>query len=142
MKTTTLSSSAKIYDPIRKKQVAKTPEEQIRQWILRHMIDNLAFPKGLISVECALASGRRADIVGFYKKQDALTPLVVIECKAEALEEAAYLQALGYQASLLAPFICLAHPKGIATFWKEGSQIRSVAFLPPYPQLIARLQST
>jgi hypothetical protein len=142
MKTTTLSSLVKIYDPIRKKQVAKTPEEQIRQWMLRHMIDDLAFPKGLISVECALVSGRRADIVSYHKKQETLTPLVVIECKAEAVEEAAYLQALGYQASLLAPFICLAHSKGIATFWKEGDKIRTIAFLPPYPQLIARLQPT
>lgn len=140
MQTIALSKLAKIYDPIRKKQVAKTPEEQIRQWVLRHMIDTLSFPKGLIAVEALLESGRRADIVCYYKKNDALFPLLVVECKAQVLEEEAYLQGAGYQTTLLAPFLCLAHPKGMRTFWKEKEIVRSMAFLPPYLQLISALE--
>jgi hypothetical protein len=139
MKTTALSSSARIYDPIRKKRVAKTPEEQVRQCLLRQMLGPLAFPKGLVAVEAPLQSGRRADLIAFRVEGDALIPLLVIECKAAPLKEADYFQGSGYQWILEAPFLCLAHGGGICTFWKEGEELRSVPFLPPYEQLVRRV---
>lgn len=130
---------SRIYDPIRRKQVAKTPEEQVRQCLLRQMVGPLAFPKGLVAVEAALAAGRRADILAYRVHSDTLVPLLVVECKAEALKEEDYLQGSGYQWMLEAPFLCLAHGGGIRTFWKEGGEVRSVPFLPPYEQLIKRV---
>jgi hypothetical protein len=132
----------RIYDPIRCKQVASTPEERVRQALLRQMLDFLSFPKGLISVEKKVAPGlRRTDILAFMKTQEGLFPLLLIECKASAIEEeAAFRQAAGYRASLLAPFWCVAHASGIRTFWTEGSEVRSVPFLPPYPQLVSNFK--
>ncbi len=128
-----------LYDPIRKKSVADTPEERVRQAILRHMMDALEFPKGLIAVEKKLSTQRRADIVAFVKADDKLKPLVVIECKAIDLDAEAVQQVVGYNGLLSAPFVCVAHKSGIQTFWREGGVLQSVGFLPPYPQLVQRI---
>ena len=115
------------------------PEERVRQALLRQMLGPLSFPKGLISVELAIAAKRRADIVVYRKKGDTLNPLLLVECKHESVDEVAYAQAMGYNFDLKAPFWCLAHEGGIRTFWKESGQIKSVGFLPPYPQLLLRV---
>ncbi|HEY4255243.1 MAG TPA: type I restriction enzyme HsdR N-terminal domain-containing protein [Chlamydiales bacterium] len=130
-----------LYDPIRKKSVADTPEERVRQALLRQMVEVLAFPKGLIAVEKKLLSQRRADIIVFRRQGEGLTPLVVIECKAEDLDEEAIRQVVGYNTLLAAPFLCVAHQGGIQTFWKEGGALRSIGFLPPYTQLLQRVAS-
>jgi hypothetical protein len=102
------------------------------------MLGPLSFPKGLVAVEVEIAAKRRADIVVYRKKGDTLTALLLVECKQESIDEAAYAQAMGYNTDLKAPFWCLAHAGGIRTFWKEGGEIKSVGFLPPYSQLLLR----
>jgi hypothetical protein len=128
-----------LLDPIRKKGVADTPEERVRQALLSQMLGPLAFPKSLIAVEKRLGPGRRADIIAYVKQGTELKPLLLIECKAERVDREAYWQASGYNAFLAAPFICLADGNGITTYWKEESGLKSVSFLPPYPQLMARI---
>ncbi|MDE3046527.1 MAG: type I restriction enzyme HsdR N-terminal domain-containing protein [Verrucomicrobiota bacterium] len=128
-----------LYDPVRCLNVADTPEERVRQALLSQMLGPLAFPKALIAVEKKLkSSARRADIVAFAKYQDTLKPLVLIECKADFVDETTFQQAVGYNAKLAAPFLCLAHAGGIRTFWKEGGEVKTAGFLPPYQQLLLR----
>jgi hypothetical protein len=135
-----------LFDPIRKKAVAETPEEKVRQTLLHHMIGALAFPKGLIGVEKNLSkivngsSRRRADIIAFVKKGEQMVPLLLVECKSDKVDEKSYSQANGYNSFLAAPFLCLAHAGGIRTFWKEKGAIQSVPFLPPYAQLVKVFQ--
>jgi hypothetical protein len=104
------------------------------------MLGPLAFPKGLIAVEKKVgALSRRTDVVAYCRGEEGgLRPLVLVECKAEKADEEAYRQASGYNGLLAAPYLCLAHGGGIRTFWKEGEEIRSVPFLPPYAQLLQR----
>ena len=45
-----------LFDPIRQKKVAFLPEEVVRQNLLNLMVDQLQFPKGLISVEKELST--------------------------------------------------------------------------------------
>jgi hypothetical protein len=131
----------KFSDPIRGKEVALTPEERVRQALLRHMLGSLSFPKGLIAVEKKIGpSKRRFDIVAYRNEGNGLIPLLLIECKASCDdEEKAFRQAVGYRAGILAPFWCLAHAKGIRTFWLEENTVRTVPFLPSYPQLLLSL---
>ena len=112
------------------------PEETVRQALLQQMLGVLSFPKGLVSVEASIAARRRADIIVYLQNGAAL---LLIECKRASIDEDAYAQAMGYNSSLKAPFWCLAHAGGIRTFWKEANEIKSVGFLPPYPQLLQRL---
>ena len=123
------SSSPKnkrIYDPVRKKWVDQTPEEIIRQLLIKHMIEKLGYPIALIAVEKELAqlphlrlkhsaqiAKRRADIIVFSK--GALLPLLLVECKATPLTPKFAQQVIGYNSFVGAPFVALANEKQVLT---------------------------
>lgn len=95
----------RIYDPIRKKYVALTPEERVRQQTLKFMLQRLKVPAGKIGVERSLGSlgdignRKRIDICVFGLNDEILA---VIECKADYIGrgESPYFQALDYVESL------------------------------------------
>lgn len=71
-----------IFDIFRKKYVALTPEEWVRQHFLRWLTRDKAYPSGLISVETSLVynkMNRRADAIVYGRNGQ---PLMIIECKA------------------------------------------------------------
>ncbi len=75
------------FDPVRRRAVTATPEEGVRQAVLRYLLDTLGVPVNLITVECSLASMdpgnlRRADIVVWRPGQSLLSPWLLVECKA------------------------------------------------------------
>ncbi len=75
-----------IYDAYRKKKVALTPEEWVRQNFLAYMVNDLNFPAGLLSVEMPIELNglkRRCDIVAFDKTG---MPKVIVECKASTIK--------------------------------------------------------
>ncbi len=116
---------------IRGSKILLTPEEKVRQALLRAMIEGLGFPKGLISVERGIGV-RRTDIVSYTKE---MRPLLLIECKACPLKEVAIEQAIGYNEVVGAPFLCLANESERITFWFEGGKRESVSFLPTFEEL-------
>lgn len=111
------------------------PEERIRQGLIEWMVASCGYPRALISTEGSASQGRRFDVLCYMKQGEALVPLLLIECKAGALTEAAEKQLLGYNSFIQAPFICLANGKEIKTIWHEGKMRKSVPFLPLYQQL-------
>ena len=118
---------------VRGRLVANTPEEAVRQSLIRRMIVDLGFPKGLIAVEKQIGS-RRFDLVCYTQ---GMLPLLLVECKAEKFGDAAASQAFGYNATVKAPFVCLASLKEIKLLWQEQGKIVSVPFLPTYAELYA-----
>lgn len=136
------SRFSRFYCPIRKIEVAATPEENVRQRLVRHMLGPLGYPKGLLAVEKNLFSGsleRRIDLVCFYRQQDFLKPLLLVECKAESLTVQAENQLFGYNAQIGAPFLCLVSESAIKLFWKEAEEIKTLSYLPPYRELLRHL---
>jgi len=131
VKTRTTESSKFSNCLIRNKPIANTPEERVRQSLIQKMIKVLGFPKGLISIERGIAQ-RRFDLVCY---SNSMKPLVLIECKAEKIDDAAMRQALGYNDTIKAPFICLASATEVITFWQEKGKMGSVPFLPKYSEL-------
>lgn len=125
------------------------PEEIIRSQFLEKMISQLGFPKGLIAVEKDLASlsrhpvisdpHRRVDILSFAPTKEGLRPLLLVECKAKEIEEAALAQVLGYNRVIGAPFICLTNGILTKTFWREKKEMVSISFLPSFHQLLEKL---
>lgn len=115
---------------IRKVAVAPTPEEEVRQALLSHMIFQGGYPPELISVEVNLSSlpnrnlnapDRRIDILVFTPSS--LEPLMLIECKAIPLDASALRQALGYNHFVGAPWLVLSNGKETKTgsfYEKEG----------------------
>ncbi len=72
----------KVFDPLRKKYVALTPEEYVRQHFTAWMTDSLGYPASLMSNEVSLKfnnMSRRCDTVVF--RSDG-TPAVIVEYKA------------------------------------------------------------
>lgn len=71
-----------IFDTVRKKYVALTPEEWVRQHIITFLINEKKFPASLIAVEVSFNRGskkQRGDIVIYTNDGK---PRMIIECKA------------------------------------------------------------
>jgi hypothetical protein len=71
-----------IFDVVRKKFIALTPEEWVRQHFVNYLIEYKNFPIGLISLELPLKlnkNNKRSDIVVYNKNAN---PVIIIECKA------------------------------------------------------------
>ena len=71
-----------IFDPLRKTEVALTPEERVRQGVIAWLHGQMGIPLVMMASEYAFRyNGRqyRADVVVFGR--DA-APLLLVECKA------------------------------------------------------------
>ncbi|HEX7071074.1 MAG TPA: type I restriction enzyme HsdR N-terminal domain-containing protein [Rhodothermales bacterium] len=78
----TVGETRMIFDPIRRKYVALTPEEGVRQRFIQHLLQDLQYPPAMIAVEVGFTyqrMPRRADVVAYGR---AGRPLLVAECKA------------------------------------------------------------
>ena len=71
-----------IYDEYRKKALCLTPEEWVRQHILRFLTEDRGIPKSLISSEAGVkvnTLSRRYDALVYNRRG---LPVLLIECKA------------------------------------------------------------
>ena len=75
-----------IFDPVRRKFVALTPEEWVRQHFVNYLITNKGYPKELLANEVPLklnGTSKRCDTVAYNRF---LTPLMIVEYKAPHIE--------------------------------------------------------
>lgn len=136
--------SAQLYDPIRRRWVADTPEEKIRQRVIALLVEELGTPPSLIGVEFPLSSlphlqgrsdlpKRRIDLLIY--QPGAEIPLLLCECKAQEAEERAIAQLYAYNYYVEAPFVALGTPEGV--FLVEGEKRTSV---PAYRALLGEVE--
>src|SRR5215510_6590239 len=98
VKTNRVAEGATVFDPVRRKWVALTPEEWVRQHFLQYLVNDLHCPSSLVKVECLLRLNgltKRADLVVHDR---AGAPLALVECKAPGvrLTQAVFDQAARY----------------------------------------------
>lgn len=96
-----------IFDPIRKKYVALTPEEYVRQQTILYLINEKGYPIGLLKVETVLSLNgmtKRTDIMVHDKTGN---PLMIIECKAESVQltQAVFDQLACYNLKFKVPYL-------------------------------------
>ena len=75
-----------IFDPLRKKYIALTPEEWVRQHFVHLLTDYKGYPKGLLANEVQLnlnGTKKRCDTVLFNKD---LSARMIVEYKAPHVE--------------------------------------------------------
>ena len=101
----------KVWDPLRKKLVALTPEEKVRQWFIGVLMETFQVPAHMMMSEVALKFGDkpyRADIL-VYGRDTA--PLMVVECKREdvELDRDVLEQALKYNLALGVKYIVITN---------------------------------
>lgn len=107
-----------IFDRLRGRYVALTPEEYVRQRFVHLLISSYGYMPALMANEVSLQVGklsRRADTVVYH---NSLRPLLLIEYKAEsvALTPEVLEQALRYNATLGVLYIIITNGKRIACF--------------------------
>lgn len=142
----------KLTCPIRKTEVSSLPEEQVRDRLINHMIQNLGFPPSGLVIEKGLSQmphldldgvkipKRRADIVCFAKGIHPISdlfPLLLIECKAVKITANMVNQVAGYNHFLKAYFIALVNQDEIRTGWfnEEEGKYTFIPYLPSYEDL-------
>lgn len=136
-----------IFCPFRRKYVAATPEEYVRQTFLHALVEQFGYPQSLIGVEVPIAVGagvdKRCDAVVYSRS---LQPLMLIEFKAPevAITQTTLDQAAVYNTTVHAPYLILANGKQtvVARIDKQsadGEQTEQIQFLnhiPSWNQLL------
>ena len=102
-----------IWDPLRKKEVAATPEERVRQWFIVQLRDAFGVPEHMMNSEVGFKFGAkswRADILVYDR---AGQPLAVVECKRPdvALDAHVIEQAMRYNSVLGVRFLFVTNGK-------------------------------
>lgn len=133
-----------IWDPLRKKPVALTPEEQVRQWFIGRLTEDMKVPVHMMMSEAGFKLGDkqfRADIL-VYDRQ--AKPLMVVECKGPEVDLTKEVlgQAVRYNMVLNVKYIVITN--GLKTIIcrkeeKDGNiQYAPVASLPVYSEMICQ----
>lgn len=109
-----------IYDVVRKKYVALTPEEWVRQHFVHYLKNSKAVPINLINIEGGTRLNhlkKRTDIMVYSNE---LKPLLLVECKSpyEDLLQHAVFQIERYNQVIQAPFLALTNGL-IHYYWKK-----------------------
>jgi hypothetical protein len=100
-----------VWDPVRKKYVALTPEEEVRHAMLAYLVEQCAYPLSLLSVEKQFkvhGQSRRYDIVVYNR---AALPVILIECKQATvrIDQKTAEQAARYNLALRVPYLVLTN---------------------------------
>lgn len=105
-----------VFCPIRRKRVALTPEEGVRQQLIKLLVEHKGYPAGLLAAEYSIKLGKksfRCDIVAFDRN---FTPVAIFECKAPnvKLDTSVMEQAVRYNMVLGAKYLVITN--GITAF--------------------------
>lgn len=126
-----------IFDGFRRRWVALTPEEWVRQNFVRYLIEEKHFPASLVAVERSLRMNQRdfrTDVVVFSKSGN---PLVVVECKAPEVKisQLVFDQIARYNLDLRVSYLIVTN--GLTHYCcKFDQQQLSYTFLPEIPDYL------
>ena len=100
-----------VFDPLRKKHVSLTPEEQVRQHFIHWLNAERGYPLQLMASEYTIKLGSksfRCDIVAFDNN---LKPQIIVECKVPhvKLSNTVLQQVLNYNLVLKVPHLIITN---------------------------------
>lgn len=106
-----IAGSSQLFDPFRKKWVARTPEEWVRQHFLHLLIKKHLYPASLMAVEKSIKLGsltKRFDILVYNKLHH---PWMMVECKSSqvALSDSVLEQLLRYNISVPVTYLLITN---------------------------------
>lgn len=136
-------SRLKIYDGIRHKYVALTPEEWVRQHMVHYLICHRGYPAGLTSVEHLVVINQlrqRADVVIYGRDRN---PLLIVECKAPMVDitPAVFDQALRYNMALGVKIVVVSNGMvHLAAILDDAGSYKLVQQIPDYSEAVALLK--
>lgn len=127
--------SKQIFDPLRGKFIALTPEEWVRQHFVAFLINHKGYPAGLMANEVSLSlngTSRRSDTVVY---NSSAKPVVIIEYKAPSVKisQKTFDQIIRYNMVFQAPYLIVSN--GINHYCCHiDLKNRTYEFLPDIPQ--------
>ncbi len=129
------SAGDKIFDMLRNRFVALTPEEWVRQHFTAYLINHKGYPASLMANEVSLTlngTSRRSDTVIFDRQG---RPLVIVEYKATTIEisQKTFEQIVRYNMVLHARYLIVSN--GITHYCCQiDYNNHSYKFLPEIPE--------
>jgi type I site-specific restriction endonuclease len=128
----------KVWDPLRKKDVALTPEERVRQWCIGVLRDQMKVPAHLMMSEAGFKLGDkqfRADILVYDRQAQ---PLVVVECKRPEVEltQEVLDQAIRYNMVLNVKYMIITNGTKTYICRKGGTGYSFIDYVPDYEQML------
>ncbi|MGN6354213.1 MAG: type I restriction enzyme HsdR N-terminal domain-containing protein [Parafilimonas sp.] len=120
-----------IFDEVRRRWVALTPEEWVRQNFLQYLIQVKNYPASLISVEKIIRVGdlsKRYDIV-VYKEN---LPWLIVECKESntPVDVKVIEQVIRYNMALAIKYFVITNGSKSFCYEISGDSFRELAALP------------
>lgn len=128
-----------VFDPVRKKWIALTPEEDVRQQLIGYLSNNLGYPLSRMVCEYSVVINGlkyRGDLVILDKE---LKPFFLAECKAPSVKigRETFEQILRYNCALNVR--CLLLTNGKTTYFAEQDLLNGNydyhTEIPPYNEL-------
>jgi len=121
-----------IFDTLRKKWVALTPEEWVRQNFIRYLTGEKKYPSALIAVEKEIALGelkKRCDILVYDSNHQ---PMMMVECKAMevTLDEKVLEQLLRYHISVPVQYLVITNGSQCYAWKKKAGRIEPLDSIP------------
>lgn len=136
-KTSESEGRTQVFDPLRRRYVALTPEEEVRQKVLWLLVERFGIPAGRVAVEYSVkvnGMDQRADVVVFGSDG---SPLMVVECKASTvvLTDSVLDQALRYHSALKPRYLLLTNGKVVSCYKVEGPSLQTLDHIPDYAEI-------
>ncbi len=132
----------KIWDPLRKKWLVRTPEEEVRQWFIQLLHRQLQIPLHMMMSEVHMQFGEgymkkdyRADILVYDRN---LHPLMVVECKRPDVHLAQEVveQVLRYNMVMHAPYLAVTNGQSSYVCHLEDGKYVFQKKVPTYLEMI------
>ncbi len=133
-----------IWDPLRRKEVALTPEEEVRQWCIHVLTERMKVPSHLMMSEAGFKLGEkqfRADILVYDRKAQ---PLLIVECKRPSVDltQEVLDQAVRYNMVLDVKYMIITNGTKTYILRKEGGRFIPTDNVPTYEDMLKQVSST
>jgi type I site-specific restriction-modification system R (restriction) subunit len=131
----------KVFDIVRKKYVALTPEEKVRQLLIHYLIQEKNYPKNLLVLEHEFrlnGLSKRADIVVMNTEG---IPLMLIETKAPDVyvTQKAIDQIVSYNLHYKVKFLLITNGSEFLMYRLQGDSVIQLPEIPSYNELLTNV---
>ena len=135
-----MQTKATVWDPLRKKEVALTPEERVRQWCIGVLASQMQVPMHMMMSEAGFKLGDkqyRADVLVYDRKAQ---PLMVVECKRPEVEltQEVLEQAVRYNMALNVRYMIITNGTRTYICQRQGDRFVFIENVPTYNEMLCQ----
>lgn len=139
-----------VYDPLRKKKVKLTPEEEVRQWFISVLHEELKVPMTMMMSEVSMKTGQIIDVIRKEKRKEyradilvydrELNPMLVVECKRPDVQLSSIVlqQALRYAELLGVRFIIITNGNFSYFAGSIDGKLQFMDKVPTYEEMLKK----